>query len=377
MPMSNYYVSPGSGNDTTGNGTIGTPWATVQKALNTITRNATDGDTINVQAGTADTLTAELSLTAYGTPTPAAPLIFRGYTATANDGGIGEIDGAGSVAIYDAGNNANKSYIHFWGMKLGNTGASRVIRMQAYSSLVNCELHTSAATQAVYFHNVSIRVVGCLFHSLSGTNNVSMASSTVFFIGCTFRSSAGTNILHLTGSAGVVANCHFDISDDTSLTAIYSTSDVFVMNCTIYSNVAQTVPAILVEPSTGLALTLNNLVVGYNGVGGVGYSARGYLTAAAGNGFYNTTTAQAVTSKASYELQAPVTLSVPPLIDPANDDFGLTVDSAARGAAWPRVARGMPVTVNAADIGATQAGGGSGGGGPVVGSRIIRGLGAV
>ncbi len=45
--MANYYIAP-TGNDTTGNGTVGTPWLTTSKA-NT---SSTTGDTIYLLAGT-------------------------------------------------------------------------------------------------------------------------------------------------------------------------------------------------------------------------------------------------------------------------------------------------------------------------------------
>jgi hypothetical protein len=45
--MAIYYISP-TGNDTTGTGAIGTPWATISKA-NT---SAASGDTVNIAAGT-------------------------------------------------------------------------------------------------------------------------------------------------------------------------------------------------------------------------------------------------------------------------------------------------------------------------------------
>lgn len=362
MAISHYYVDPASGDDTTGNGTIGTPWKSVQKALNTITRNATDGDQINVKAGAADVLTAGLLLTTYGTPDSAAPLIIRGYSSMANDGGIGEIDGAGSYFVYSAGANANKSSVHFWDMKLGNSGASQIIRLQAYSSLVNCEVHTSTANQAVYFHNVSNRVVNCLFHTLSGLNNVYVASASTFFIGCTFRSAGGTYVLNLTGVACAAINCWFDISTDTSLVAIYSASDPIILNCTIYSGVAQTVSAVQIEPgaSTSLALVLNTLIAGYGGVGGKGYAAGGNLTAAGGNAYYGNTTGETVASKVSYPLQAAVALGGGPFVNADNDDFNIVAGSEALGAAWPQVAKGMAATTSAGDIGAAQAAAGGG-----------------
>lgn len=376
MAISQYYVDPAAGSDTTGNGTIGAPWKSVQYALNTVTRNATDGDQINVKAGAADVLTAALSLVAYGTPSGAAPLLVRGYTSAAGDGGIGEIDGAGSYSIYNAGNNSNKSFVHFWDMKLGNCGASQITRLQANSSLINCEMHTSSANQAVYFHNVNNRVVYCLFHGLSGSSHVSAVSSSLTIIGSAFHATSGTRIIDLAGPGHAVIGCYFDISADTSLTAVYSTADPLILHCTVYSSVAQTVSAFQVDPSSGVALTLNNLVAGYSGAGGGGYTGAGALTVVGGNAYHNNTTNETVTSKVAYQFQPPVALASAPFVDAANDDFNLAAGSAALGAAWPPVAKGLPATTSAGDVGAAQSAG-SGGGGPVVGSRIIRGVGAL
>lgn len=45
----NYYVNPSTGNDTTGNGSSGTPWATINKAINSV---STPGSIIHVSDGT-------------------------------------------------------------------------------------------------------------------------------------------------------------------------------------------------------------------------------------------------------------------------------------------------------------------------------------
>ena len=51
LVLSSFYVSL-TGNDTTGNGTIATPYRSIQKALDIANLNATGPHTINVAAGT-------------------------------------------------------------------------------------------------------------------------------------------------------------------------------------------------------------------------------------------------------------------------------------------------------------------------------------
>lgn len=137
-----YYVDPQNGNDSTGNGSSGNPWKSCQKALNTITRNATDGDQINVKAGAADVLSASLSLATYGSPTFDAPLCFRGYTTTKGDGGKGQIDGnAGNFTII-----TNAGTGIFWtDMELSNTGSAVVLIVVQYAAVQRCKVHNSSS----------------------------------------------------------------------------------------------------------------------------------------------------------------------------------------------------------------------------------------
>jgi hypothetical protein len=135
-----YYVDPGGGNDTTGDGSIGTPWATVQHALDNITQDTTNGDQINIKAGTADTLSASLSLATYGSPSKV--LIFRGYTSAANDGGIGEIDGNGSYSIIST----TAFYVVFCDMELHNSGSAAVLSLGSGTQVVNCEIHNTTGS---------------------------------------------------------------------------------------------------------------------------------------------------------------------------------------------------------------------------------------
>ncbi len=98
MAQTQTYVDP-SINANSGTGTVGDPYGDLQYALDTMTRDSTDGDQINIKAGTAEVLTGSLDFTTYGTPSSTAALSFSGYTSSENDGGIGSIDGDGSYKI--------------------------------------------------------------------------------------------------------------------------------------------------------------------------------------------------------------------------------------------------------------------------------------
>jgi hypothetical protein len=122
-------------------GSIAKPFATTQGCLDLCGRDATNGDRINIKAGTADVLAATLSLTTYGTPAESATLIFEGYTATAGDGGIGVLDGNNGNFNIQAGT----AYVHWKHLRLTNTGSARVMTIGYYSSIRFCEVDTSSS----------------------------------------------------------------------------------------------------------------------------------------------------------------------------------------------------------------------------------------
>ena len=95
------YVDPSIAG-ASGAGTVGDPYGDLQHALDTMTRDATNGDRINIKAGTDEILAGVIDLTTYGTPSSAAHLVFQGYTSAAGDGGIGGIDANAGAAVYSA-----------------------------------------------------------------------------------------------------------------------------------------------------------------------------------------------------------------------------------------------------------------------------------
>ena len=100
------YVDPSIAANS-GTGTIGDPYGDLQYALDTMTRDSTNGDRINIKSGTAEVLTGTISLASYGPPRFDYYLVLEGYDSVAGDGGIGAIDGnAGNFTIF------NSNYMH-------------------------------------------------------------------------------------------------------------------------------------------------------------------------------------------------------------------------------------------------------------------------
>lgn len=84
--MTTYYISP-SGNDTTGNGSSATPWATISKAHT----SASSGDTIICKAGTYTWASQAFSksLTIQGESTPVYNPATKAWTGAIFSGGSG------------------------------------------------------------------------------------------------------------------------------------------------------------------------------------------------------------------------------------------------------------------------------------------------
>lgn len=363
--LTNYFVDPGGGSDVTGDGTIGTPWATVQHALDTITRNATDGDRVNIKAGTADVLGATLSLATYGTPTAAAPLIFQGYTATADDGGQGELDGGGAVGIWATASTG----VSFVDLKLGNCGAADIIDTKDYGVCANCELHHSSgfAVDAVG----PFEVVGCYIHDMTGATVIDHGPNVY---GCYINVAVTTSVIMVTGNKRASGNIIYVAGADTSVNGIHLVGHGASADGNIvYSSNANTSSGIWGQ--YGYAVIVNNIVVGWSGAGGEGLNCD-TLSYRGANAFYNNTTAQsAPAGKWDYRFADDVTLAADPFTDAANGDFSLTAaaKTALASKGWPTSYLGAHAnTVSNLNIGPIQM---AAGGGASIYRRVARLLG--
>ena len=187
--MASYFVDPAI-NANSGAGTLGSPFGDLQYALNTITRDATNGDIIYIKSGTAEILTASLSLATYGTPTLSVPLSFRGYTAAAEDGGQGEINGNATFSICSS----TPDGLSYSNLKLGNCGSAAVLSLGRFGGVFNCDIHTSTGNGIVGNSDGS-PVVNSIIRGVSG---VGVSGSAV--CNCLFYCEAGRNFSNATTS---------------------------------------------------------------------------------------------------------------------------------------------------------------------------------
>ena len=174
MAVSQVYVDPSIAGDS-GAGTIGDPYGDLQYALNQHTQTA-GGDQFNIKAGTAEMLAAALTFATYGTPTRNQPIIFRGYTTAANDGGIGVINGGGNYSIYVAGGNSFSQWVD---LRLTNVGNRQLIDIGGFALMYHCEVDTGS-NYGVNVSNYS-RVLNCYIHDVAYGIAVQTSSTLVMY----------------------------------------------------------------------------------------------------------------------------------------------------------------------------------------------------
>lgn len=359
MAITQNYVDYGAGNDTTGDGTIGTPWKTLQKAFDTLTRNATDGNQVNLKAGTAHANAAALDLATFiagGALANSAPLIIRGYTSAANDGGIAEIDCNGAT-MWAA---TSYDYIVFIDLKMHNFGNTDGIYLDDDITFLRCEVYKGASSptdKRLIRADSRCRVIGCYIHDngAGGAYGVSLGVNSLAYGNYMAQGTASGGIgIYMDGGValsnivlcGAVAQYGISIA----------TGGIAVGNI-CYNTTAGTAVGLSCPSSHVANLAMNNIVVGWSGAGGRGIEVAN-VGALGYNAFYNNTTPVSVTDQKFLDLTAlDVTLAADPFTSAATGDFSLTAAAktalAAKG--WPAAYLGAHAsTIANLNIGSIQ-----------------------
>lgn len=328
--LTNIYVDPAiAGNS--GTGTIGDPYGDLQYALNTATRDATNGNQINVKAGTAEVLTATLSFATFGAPTSTAPCLIRGYTAAANDGGVGSISGAAAYTIINGTN-----FVSFVDMELHNSGSNPILATGQYATLLNCRIHNSTGNAInAGFRNIIER---CFIENVAGIG-VSTASSSMRIANTTFVDGANkfTDAINISaGDISVINNIIYLSSNNDGIVTSGSALNFMCQFNSIAAN-GSTGVGILIDNSDGMFL--NNIVSGFSGAGGRGIATGSgrQIPVYGYNAVYNCTTAYSITSDVTTNLGNNITLSNSPFTNAAGGDFSIAAAAKAEleSQGWP------------------------------------------
>ncbi len=312
-------------------GTTALPWRSLQGAFDLLTRNAADGNQVNLKAGTAHVNDASLDLDeviAGGGLSITAPLIVRGYTATANDGGIGEIDCGGAtmflVATYD--------YVFLADLECHTFGDNHGIALKNLCAVYHCTIHKGASAPSgkylLTLGNSSI-VAGCdIYDAGTGAYRCISSSNTIRAVDNYIHGGAGVGAtygIYATSSSFVAGN--IVVMADTGAVGIYIGNLGTCERNICYNSTAGTQGGI-----TGITATIcvqNNIVVGWSGVGGEGIAAPNIYMLGY-NAFYNNTADYSLTDMVFLDLRAnDVTLPADPFTSAATGDFSLTAAAKA------------------------------------------------
>jgi hypothetical protein len=333
--MATYNIDTTSGVDSTGNGSSGSPYKSLQYALNDRTQGAS-GDTFQYVNSTADdVLSATLSLTHYGTPSGSKPLIIQG------SGIVGGISGnSGGFTILSSGS----AGICLNNLHLHHCGASAILALShVQTQAVNCELDHSTSGTAVTVG----QLIDCLLHDLSGTvgaavynayyNRFDGSASTPSYAMLEAGATAQENEIVLSGSNG----CNGIIP---------TTNTVSFERNSVYGN-GGTGKGIW-DGGDALSTYIGNVVEGFSGTGGVGFKATGTLGMSAGNRAYNNATNY---SYATVIYQGTDYTDTSTNFNSASTgDLSLTSGSGARGNSFPGTYPGSPTQTSRRDAGALQ-----------------------
>lgn len=362
MALTQYYVDPAI-NANSGTGTIGDPFGDLQYGLNTVTRDSTNGDQFNVKAGTAEVLASSLTLATYGTPANNAPLVLRGYTSTANDGGVGEINGNNATMFTTTYNDLILS-----DLKLHDMGTNDAVLVGQRCIVDNCEVYRGSSVPAGYKFLIRVgadsAVTRCYVYD-AGTNGRGIQVGNSAYAGwCHVRNCSNIGIE--VGSTSMAAASWNIVRGPVDFGINAAGKGSVVLNNIVYG-AGGGGTGIRNQGDTWMNITVcaNNMVSGFSGAGGIGISAA-YCRMVGYNGFYNNTTHKSLSVYVD-RTSADVLLGADPFTDAANGDFSLTDAAKAvlRSAGWPASYLGAHantdphVTIGPMQYGPAVAGGGA------------------
>ncbi|MHA2100683.1 MAG: right-handed parallel beta-helix repeat-containing protein [Candidatus Kariarchaeaceae archaeon] len=347
----NYYVDPSTGDDGTGDGTSGTPWKTVQKALDTITKDTTNGDRINISHSATDTLGAQLDFTTYGFGSIGAPLVFQGWVNGSQGNGalrsgMGRISGSGTYSVIGEGSTGD--YFIFNDMMFDDSGSNQIINGDDFIVVSNC--HFENASNTLLNIGGAGTVLNSSFKRTDGgtTGNVVDIDNVLFFNNYIEANGGVTALVcAVTTESNILSNI-INISRIAQHGIILRRAAHCIGN-TIYNSTAGTGAGIFVQDRDWITI-VNNYVEGFSGAGGDAWDITGEIEVWGYNKWNNCTNHADPTARVDLGNTGEITPS--PLADPGSGDF--TVGTALKGAGWPSLFPFVASTPQAWDIGAAQ-----------------------
>ena len=289
--LTELYVDPSIAADS-GAGTIGDPYGDLEYAIEQETFDVTNGIRINIKAGTDEILAVALNdaLVDVGSsiawvPVEAAPLVFQGYTAAAGDGGIGGINGGGSVGIFA---DAIHNYVHFIDCHIHNCGAAAIIDLNDFCAIIRCECDNTSGDGLL--GDTAFLVFNSHIHNVGGVGTMSIGSGQILFN--TFENGANDFTTAIDTANALMYVYRNIISIDGTSDGIGAGQEAIIINNSIYS-AGGSGQGIVGTGARISSIISNNIVEGFSAGGGIGYdldNASFGVKIYGGNSAYNNAT---------------------------------------------------------------------------------------
>jgi len=336
--MADYYVDDTNGDDSTGDGSSGSPWKTIQKALNDGTWSTSGGNVLYLANTSAFVLSSTIDVT-----TPAInndsrtdnnPFVFAAWD---NGGSISitvpngrtispafEIDGNDAVATIISTTTSAFEFTAFVGGKLhGTTGA--VVDFyhsnQDGSALINCEVYDTANYYVVDEANM---IIGCYIHNTGGSSQAATSNSAMFW---NYVKGMGTFGASFNGySDHCVGNIFEDCGGSVGAIRIANDAVLCAHNIVDGHDDATNSVGLVITSGTGFCYLLDNIIANVDGTGATAYNiaSNSGQFIIQGNRDYNCT---AVGTRDEGYANDNTTESSDPFTDSASNDY--TIDSGA------------------------------------------------
>ena len=330
-------------------GTVSLPWSTIQKAVD-VAAGAAGGNQINLKAGTAFVLTTDVVWTNYSaTNGPDNPLTFRGYTTSADDGGIAEIDGNNAAAQTFSSTSfpTDTEFIH---LKMHNTTGD-VLRTASTGSVIECELYNGGADQTLYSSGIESLIVRNHVHTgTSGAYGIRHTSSTL--VTWNYVTGHDDNCIMNNGqSCKIYANL-VEGGGGHGI-SIGSDSNVCVNNTIVGDGTASTF-GIDVPAGSQDSVIMNNIIKDWDGTSNIGinYTAGSVQVFVGHNHFHNNTVDEGGTEELQgLDLRANDQTTDPTFVNASSQDYRVGTNCKAKG--YPSLFLGS-ATTSFVDTGCAQ-----------------------
>lgn len=361
--MANIYTDYTNGNDSTGSGTSGAPYQTLQKAVNV----ANGGDTIYVANTSAQVIasggiTWNTGFAGSTAASASAPLVIKAW----DNGGSLTLGGhtcwaanasavSSGQALWNATSLPTHVYVH--NMRIDSlvgsgqvTGNWKFIRCGGSGAVL-------ASGQALLAHGAagSGSIEECYVYNVAAAAYGILSAGTPI-LGCFVDGVAATGF-GISGLGAVIGNIVAGVAG----TGIYNAYQATIRNNTVVGDGSTASAVGIALVADGPGSTTDNLIANFAGASAAGIKAASpYKIGRMGNNaFYNNTANISGTITALDDLTADdVTETADPFVNAAGDNYALRRTAQAKGAGVP-LWMGSGITA-IPSIGAIQSGAGRG-----------------